>query len=208
MTTSKSLKDWVGMTKNIVGALVIDDEVKFGDACPRFEKIASWNEMTRSVAEMGNSGPRDGIATSNSQSVGSQNYLTGPGVQKIWRIFFGAWCIISRIVHVLEEDSVDIASMYLLGDAKLCWRTRLQKDESTDRLNVAEKLNKEPLNSKDSGTSRPVKNYNGCFICTGASSGKGVPYMEKVNVMILDEHQTDCVEELVTQVNPLLLVAE
>ena len=50
-----------------------------------------------------------------------------------------------KATHVLDSEKVSITSMYLIGDAKLWWRTRVREDSEAARPQVAEweKLKKE-----------------------------------------------------------------
>ena len=38
--------------------------------------------------------------------------------------------------HVAEKEKVSITGMYLLGDAKLCWRTKLEGDAKSGRPHI------------------------------------------------------------------------
>lgn len=50
-----------------------------------------------------------------------------------------------KAVHITEDEMVAMTSMYLMGDAKLWWRTRVQEDQNGDRPAIEEweVLNKE-----------------------------------------------------------------
>lgn len=38
--------------------------------------------------------------------------------------------------HIPDREKVMIISMYLIGDAKLWWQTRLQDDEHANKLHI------------------------------------------------------------------------
>lgn len=50
-----------------------------------------------------------------------------------------------KAVHADEEEKVTISSMYLTGDAKLWWRTRIEDDVNAGRAasSTWDRLNKE-----------------------------------------------------------------
>ena len=51
-----------------------------------------------------------------------------------------------KATHVMNEEKVSISSMYLLGDAKLWWRTKLEGDAESEshRITTYETLKREP----------------------------------------------------------------
>lgn len=37
-----------------------------------------------------------------------------------------------KVAHTLESDQMTVVSMYLLGDAKLWWKTRLEEEDAVE----------------------------------------------------------------------------
>ncbi|KAL6350766.1 hypothetical protein AAG906_028237 [Vitis piasezkii] len=130
-----------------------------------------------------------------------------------------------NIAHIPDGEKVSITSMYLTGNAKLWWRTRME-DDAEPKSKGGKKAKVEGKTSKKSGWKKQSKKtvvggkplektikfvqqttrMAGCFICNGPHRARDCPKREKLSALVTVDDKGESDSETPSRVNPLQLL--